>query len=367
MADPVIPLYLKSLTSAGNFGMWWMYYQQFDGQFLEPESRRSALAFLEDFDTLVACDETIRAAFVNRPIGKMARRLREWASDLERKNFSVYDLGRANVLLFLTLFRCEIESHFGSSSSGPSQTLPPDMARRLENHLKWRGHFPLLKERADPQEVMERACRSPTITVVGDIRRSQDLMTYAIDERDFSKRMVEFISETRVALNKYSGFFDKFTGDGFIGHFNESICELSGTNYIDCFVGFVTEFTTFCNYHFREWVKFVRKLPNQSIGLAVGADLGRISFQSLDYHVVAVGEAIVWATRMAAAAEAEEILVNNMLYQSLRYRDELVFEGRSSSTKSGEGFLAWKLCLHSSQPPAEVLGGEIARAPALTT
>jgi class 3 adenylate cyclase len=162
--------------------------------------------------------------------------------------------------------------------------------------------------------------------------------------------MVEFISTTRSVLDNHGGFFDKFTGDGFLGYFNEAIGELSGSNYIDSFVGFIREFTSFSNSHFREWVKFVRKLPGQAVGLAVGADLGRVSFQSLDYHVVAVSESIVWASRMASAAKAEEVLVNNLLYQTIRQRNDLVFESRMASTKSGESFQAWQLGINDAPP-----------------
>ena len=84
--------------------------------------------------------------------------------------------------------------------------------------------------------------------------------------------------------------------------------------------------------------------------MAIGADLGRVSFQSLDYHVVAVSESIVWASRMASAAKAEEVLVNNLLYQTLLRRTDLVFESREASTKSGESFQAWKLEVKDSGP-----------------
>ena len=46
---------------------------------------------------------------------------------------------------------------------------------------------------------------------------------------------------------------------------------------------------------------------------------------------------------MASAAKAEEVLVNNLLYQTLRQRSDLVFASREASTKSGESFQAWKM------------------------
>jgi CheY-like chemotaxis protein len=332
-----------NLTIASKFSMWWTYYQQFDCQYVEPECRRSALDFLHAFDNLVEKGGMAMTKFADQPVDKIIGDLREWANDSSKGPPTESSLNLTNVLLFLTVYRSQIESQLSSAPSNTDQIVHPAVARRLEGYLKWRGHFPRIKTRADPQEVMERASRSTTIVVVGDIRRSQDLMTYAMDEQDFSRRMVEFISKTRSVLNHHGGFFDKFTGDGFIGYFNESICEIYGPSYIDSFIGFIREFTAFSNSHFREWIKFVRKIPGQSVGLAVGADLGRVSFQSLNYHVVAVSESIVWASRMASAAKAEEVLVNNLLYQTLRQRPDLVFAPREASTKSGESFQAWKM------------------------
>jgi len=338
-----------NLTVASKFGMWWTYYQQFDCLSVEAECRHSALDFLHAFDQLVQRDVKIAAYFANRPAEKTLAHLREWANDAATTVPSNGSLNLSNVLLFLTIFRSRIESQIAAGSSNTDQMVHPDIARRLESYLKWRGHFPRRKTKENLQELMERACGSATIIVVGDIRRSQDLMTYALNEQDFSRRMVEFISQTRAVLDRHGGFFDKFTGDGFLVYFNEAICESYGMNYLESFLGFVREFTAFSSNHFREWIKFVRKIPGQAVGLAVGADLGRVSFQSLDYHVVAVSQSIVWASRMASAAKAEEVLMNNLLYQALRQREDLAFDGREASTKAGESFMAWKLKFAASQ------------------
>jgi CheY-like chemotaxis protein/class 3 adenylate cyclase len=332
-----------NLAAASKFGMWWTYYQQFDCQCVEPECRKSALDFLHVFDQFVARDSRMRVILANRSVEKTAELLRAWANDSPSSPPPDGSLSLTKVLLFLTVYRTYVESQLNSSSSNTDQIVHPDVGRRLESYLKWRGHFPRFETKANLQDVMEQACHSNTIVVVGDIRRSQDLMTYAVAQQDFTRRMVEFISQTRLMLDKHGGFFDKYTGDGFIGYFNETICELAGSNYVDSFINFIRELTAFCNSHFREWVKFLRKTPGQTAGLAIGADLGRVSFQSLNYHVIAVGESIVWASRMASAARAEEALVNNLLHQLLCPRDDLNFESRESNTKSGESFKAWQM------------------------
>jgi len=221
------------LAAASKFGMWWTYYQQFDCQAVEAECRKSALDFLHCFGKTVKRDAGMMGALANRSLEKTVEGLQLWANDSARALPPDDSLGLVRVLLFLTVYRNQIESQISQAAANTEQTVHPEVARRLEGYLRWRGHFPRLKGRADPQEVMERACRSQSIVVVGDIRRSQDLMTYAVDEQDFSRRMVEFIVQTRSVLTQHGGFFDKFTGDGFLGYFNETICGLSGSNYMD--------------------------------------------------------------------------------------------------------------------------------------
>jgi class 3 adenylate cyclase len=214
-----------------------------------------------------------------------------------------------------------------------------------ESYLRWCAYLPSVALRTNPDAIIATACKSPTIVVLSDIRHSQDLMTYSISADDFSNRMVQFIMTTREIIEKHNGIFDKFTGDGFLSYFNEEICRIDGKNYIDCFLDFLREQSEFSKAHFREWGKSVKKLPEKPVGLAIGADLGVIEFRNINHHLIVVGDAVVWASRMAACALAEEILVNNLLYDKLLDRSDVLFEQRESRTKSGEGFLARLLSL----------------------
>ena len=76
------------------------------------------------------------------------------------------------------------------------------------------------------------------------------------------------------------------------------------------------------------------------VGLAVGADTGGIDFRNVNYHLSAVGEAIVWASRMASVASANEVAVNNLLVSALEGRPSLRLGPRVGRTKAGEEFLA---------------------------
>jgi hypothetical protein len=65
---------------------------------------------------------------------------------------------------------------------------------------------------------------------------------------------------------------------------------------------------------------------------------------------------------MASAAEAEEVLVNNLLYQSLRQRTDLVFDSREAGTKSGESFQAWKLRIKGTDTVSPNADGNATRS-----
>jgi len=47
------------------------------------------------------------------------------------------------------------------------------------------------------------------------------------------------------------------------------------------------------------------------------------------------------------------MLVNNLLFQALRQRNDLMFESREAVTKSGESFQAWKLLIKDAPSKGE--------------
>ncbi len=96
----------------------------------------------------------------------------------------------------------------------------------------------------------------------------------------------------------------------------------------------------FANELFAEWRGLVRKRPQELISLSIGADTGKIDFLDKDYHLIAIGDAIVWAHRMVSVGKASEIVINNLLGTQLRGYEGLEFEYRPGKTKAGESFMA---------------------------
>lgn len=64
---------------------------------------------------------------------------------------------------------------------------------------------------------IERLSLYDTIVIVGDIRRSQDLMTYGCEPNIYRENIIEFTNKIRNIVKSNIGIFDHFTGDGFFG------------------------------------------------------------------------------------------------------------------------------------------------------
>ena len=219
--------------------------------------------------------------------------------------------------------------------------------------VRWKGHFPQLLLPWNVDELLKSASITETIVVVADIRKSQDLMTYGKNADSYSRHIVQFIETSRQLIDESMGIFDKFTGDGFIVYFNDAICGSRKCDFVQCFLKFIHNETDFAAVFFPEWTKTIRKLPPSPVGLAVGADVGRIDFRDLNNHLIAVGDAIVWASRMASGAQAGQILVNNVLFNMLEGRSQnmgIIFNEFTGHTKSGESFLAKELTFSKQNP-----------------
>lgn len=232
-------------------------------------------------------------------------------------------------------------------------------------YRRWKGILPgkLLDQLGSDGTLMTRLGDTPTIAILGDIRRSQDLMTYSESPDSFFRFMSDFLSETRRIVDTHLGIFDKFTGDGFVAYFNQYLCGKDDRDALDCFLGFVAEETAFANAHFAQWITEVRKLPDRNVGLAMGADLGKVAFRDMNNHFVAVGDAIVWASRMASEGAAGEVVMNNLLWRAVEShwarKPELTQpqEERVGKTKAGESFLAWVIKPQSHWTPVATRAG----------
>ncbi len=210
------------------------------------------------------------------------------------------------------------------------------------SRIRWDTHLPHHMLKDMPEYLEDEISRTRTIVVVGDIRKSQDLMTYSLSADYFRDRIIEFTQQSRYLIKKNIGIFDKFTGDGFLAYFNEYVCRQAGKDFIQCFLNFTQEMMEFSSDHFSRWTKSIRKLPVGSSGLTIGADIGQIEYKEIEGHLLAIGDTIVWSNRVCSAGKSNEVVLNNILYNLVKhYYQTTEFETREAKTSAGESFTAY--------------------------
>ena len=337
---------------AQTFEIYLAYYLQSSAKLFAQECRDSAKHFLEAYEELARVEPNIQDPRTlrmdeNTDVNSIVTKLRVFAEGSELYPYPGANKNRLVLWEFFSGLKGNIFRQL-EIKRWPIMTFNAGEALSSANFIKWSGYLPRTTVWGDPDSLVEEAGRTPTIALVGDIRRSQDLMTYGKSPAGFSNRMVRFVETTRYTLEKYGALFDKFTGDGFIAYFNETICRAAATDYLNAFISFLAEYLEFAGQHFQEWTRQVKRLPVEPIGLALGADLGIISFQNLNQHLFAVGDAIVWASRLASAAGANEVLVNNLLFEELSTNETLTFQQRSVKTKTGDDILARVLSMRKN-------------------
>ena len=343
-------LKIEALFLAQAFETYWAYYLQSGGRLYSEKAKEVAGMFLEAYEELSEHDQGLRDPAELRmgtdaDLNDILGRFRAWTLGESPLPYEYAEKSRFLIWFFLTAVQGRVASRLGLRRV-PSFVASSQEFMHAEDTVRWKGHLPdaLLTRSKDISELIRAASEVQTIAVLADIRMSQDLMTYAPSAEDFSRRMVEFVVKARELADRWYGLFDKFTGDGFLVYFNEEICRQGDLGHIDALIGFLMEQLDFSQTHFGEWEKVSRKLPAERVGLAIGADLGMVQFSDVRGHLVAVGDAIVWAARMASEASANEVLVNNRLFQSLTaHEKDLAFTPRTGTTKAGETFIAHSL------------------------
>ena len=102
-----------------------------------------------------------------------------------------------------------------------------------KNVLKWAAQLPDAVIPKIDEAYISNMSSFDSLVVVGDIRRSQDLMTYGSNPNVYRDKIIEFMNRTREILKSNCGLYDRFTGDGFIAYFNKYMCEQEGKDYYE--------------------------------------------------------------------------------------------------------------------------------------
>lgn len=208
----------------------------------------------------------------------------------------------------------------------------------IDGHLE--RHAP--RDRFDPTrtEVSSRvrraiADREPieAIVLTADIRRSSSLLKESIDTLQFATILDDFVGEFRTVLCYHNGWFDKFTGDGFICYW---LVENSFASHMETVLAFsATVMENFRRYYYPAFVSNLRNIPS-GVGLSIGIDAGPCHVAPIAGDLTLVGPPIVGAVRMADAARGPYELIMNA------YPGNRITDGAKSRTYDLAGALNFR-------------------------
>ena len=156
--------------------------------------------------------------------------------------------------------------------------------------------------------------------VVGDLRLSSLVLREAVEPSLFARFLVGFTEAVRSLAYARDGWFDKFTGDGFIAFWVDPVPMDRDLAQIPRFCQTVLPAADVLIANLR---RNSRNFPT-GVGLALGMDSGPCQLVRVGDALTVVGSPIVGATRMVGAARARQILVNVFLGEELeRARERL--------------------------------------------
>lgn len=339
------------LVSISDFETYWAYYSMSSGNAFQQEVKQYANYLLDNIYELAKLDPgiidadtiTFQQVKGNFSVQDTLSGLKDWAAGDAQVPFGTFMQSKVFFTFLLYALRLYLSEKLGLTAN-TTLLLSFDEFIHAERFQRWEPHLPRANMYWYDQEFDEsKLSESQTVVVYGDIRRSQDLMTYTVDHKRFEQMIIRFFHTTRNLLSKNYGIFDKFTGDGFLAYFNEYICKSKNKDFKDCFLDFTKQYIEANLPLFSEWKRYIRRLPDTEIMVSLGADLGIVYYGDLSGHLVCIGDAIVWAERMCSAASAGEIYVNNLLANAIESRKDIRLSPVLGVTKLGDRFKASKI------------------------
>lgn len=191
------------------------------------------------------------------------------------------------------------------------------------------------EEQFRKEELLEVIAAGESIqmfVMAADIRESTMLMKEAIKFERFAYVMDKFVSSVRQGITRSGGWFDKFTGDGFLAYwivqsgpkheYDERFVQAAGN------IAHTAQ-TLVDLFHRRVLEDFRANSRNLSggVGLSMGLDAGPGYLVQIAGELTIVGPPVVGAVRMVTAAtKPGEILANVYLGEHLHEQQEGIYE-----------------------------------------
>lgn len=177
------------------------------------------------------------------------------------------------------------------------------------------------------------------MVVVADVRNSTLLQKEAVSFRIHAAILTRFVESAADTIRVIGGgWFDKFTGDGFLAYWiltvlgrGDEAVSLSVASQAEPDFGWAdikAALTSSLLLHWsfdenvmRDFRANSQNVPNGA-GLAIGVDVGPAHFATVAGDLTILGPTVVGAVRMVSAAKAGEIVANVQLGQLLEQRHE---------------------------------------------
>jgi len=217
-----------------------------------------------------------------------------------------------------------------SSTTGQRDRDRAGVARLLKPHAPrdWEQRFrktELLDAVIDGEPIQ-------MFVMAADIRESTMLMKEAVRFERFALVMDKFVTSVRHGITRSGGWFDKFTGDGFLAYW--IVQPASPEEYEERFVQTAGDIAHTAHslvdlFHRRVMEDFRDNSRNLSsgVGLSMGLDAGPGYLVKIADELTIVGSPVVGAVRMVtAAAVPQEIIANVYLGERLRDGQDGVYE-----------------------------------------
>lgn len=197
-------------------------------------------------------------------------------------------------------------------------------ARLLKTHAP-----PDWEERFHRDELLDAVIDGEPIqmfVMAADIRESTNLMKEAVRFERFAAVMDRFVTSVQRGIRRSGGWFDKFTGDGFLAYW--IVQAASPDEYEERFVqaaGTITHTAhTLIDFFHRTVLEDFRgnsRNLSQGVGLSIGLDAGPGYLVTIAGELTVVGSPVVGAVRMVTAASLPKEIIANV-YLGERLRDQ---------------------------------------------
>lgn len=191
------------------------------------------------------------------------------------------------------------------------------IARQIANHA------PVAWEQAYDREALIDAVENATplymFVLALDIRQSTFLMKEAVEFDFFARVLDAFVSTMRTNVRRNGGWFDKFTGDGFLAYW--VVEDAPHDEYHEAFVNTMADSLAVADlardlYDVRvleEYRHNSRNLP-AGLGVGIGLDAGPGYLVEMAGDLTIVGPPVVGAVRMVEATLVPGEILANVYY-----------------------------------------------------